>query len=430
MKKAHTTVTAAVGCLFLLGVHAVSAQDWPQWRGPLATGAALSGDPPVEWSEETHVRWKIRLSGTGYSTPAIWENTIFVTAAQTTEEDVVESGVATANKPVKFLLIAVDRETGEVQWERSAREEIPHQPRNRMGSWATASPTTDGERVYAFFGSRGLYCYSFSGELIWEKDFGDMDTGGDMGEGASPALFRDTLIVNWDHYGEDFIAALEAPTGREIWRKRRDERISWTTPLILEDEGRVHVITVAEKWIQSYDIDNGDVIWRTEGTRYGNISTPVAADGIVYVGSGLQKGRIQAIRLNGAEGDISGSSSILWSFEKFYPYVPSPFLMGGLLYFTKDRVGFLTCLDAATGEVHYSNTRMNGIRHMFASPSGVRDRIYFLGRNGVTVVIRQGPEFEVISTNTLDDLFDASPVLVGDEIFLRGHRYLYCISRQ
>jgi len=406
MKKAHLVVIVMAGCLFIASVQTVSAQNWPQWRGPFATGAAPSGDPPIEWGEQTNVRWKIRLSGTGHSTPAIWGNHIFITAAQTTEDDVVASGTATAKKPVKFLLIAVDRQTGKVKWERLAREEIPHQPRNRMGAWATASP------------------------LIWEKDFGDMDTGGDMGEGASPVLYKDKLIVIWDHFGEDFVAALEAATGREIWRKKRDERISWTTPLIVEDAGRIQVVTVAEKWIQSYDITNGEPLWQTEGIRYNNISTPVAADGIVYVGSGLQRGRIQAIRLNGARGDISGSSSILWSFDKFYPYVPSPFLMGGLLYFTKDRVGFLTCLNAATGKAHYSNTRLNGIRHIFASPSGVQDRIYFLGRNGVTVVIRHGPEFEVLSENTLDDEFDASPAIVGDEIYLRGHQYLYCISKQ
>lgn len=416
--------------LFMVCVHTVSAQNWPQWRGPQATGFALSGNPPIEWNEQKNVRWKIRLSGTGYSTPAVWGDHIFITAAQTTEDDVIKSGIATANKPIKFLLIAVDRKTGKVKWQRLAREEIPHQSRNRMGSWATASPTTDGKYVYAFFGSRGLYCYTFEGKLIWEKDFGDMDTGGDMGEGASPVLYKDKLIVNWDHNGEDFITALEASTGKEIWRKKRDERISWTTPLIVQVAGRTQVITVAEKWIQSYDITNGDIIWQTESLRYGNISTPVAADGVVYVGSGLQRGRIQAIRLNGAKGNISGSSSILWSYDKFYPYVPSPLLMDGLLYFTKDRVGFLTCMDTTTGQVLYSNTRLNGIRHIFASPSGAADRVYFLGRNGVMVVIRHGPDFEVLATNTLDDEFDASPVIVGDEIFLRGHQYLYCISRQ
>ncbi|MCJ7581115.1 MAG: PQQ-like beta-propeller repeat protein, partial [Candidatus Aminicenantes bacterium] len=248
--------------------------------------------------------------------------------------------------------------------------------------------------------------------------------------GASPALYKNTLIVQWDHLGEDFIAALESSTGKEIWRKKRDERISWTTPLIVEDAGRVHVIAVAEKWIQSYDILNGDTIWKTEGIKYGNISTPVAADGIVYVGSGLQTGKISAIRLNGAKGDITGSSSILWTYEKHFPYVPSPLIHNGFLYFTKGEVGFLTCLNAATGQAHYENTRLSGISHIFASPTGVMDKVVFMGRDGVAIVIRSGPEFHVLSTNTLDDKFDATPVIVGDEIYLRGHQYLYCISRQ
>jgi outer membrane protein assembly factor BamB len=429
MKSMPLIVAAILVCLLIMSVQYVYAQDWPQWRGPTATGAAQSGNPPIEWSEQKNVRWKTRLPGTGQSTPAIWGNSIFVTAAETTESDAESRGIVTATQPVKFLVIAVDRKTGKVKWERLAREEVPHQPRNNMGTWATASPITDGERVYAFFGSRGLYCFTFGGKLIWEKDFGDMDSGGDMGEGASPVLYKDRLIVNWDHYGQDFIVALEASTGREIWRKERDERISWTTPLVVEEAGRVHVVTVAEKWIQSYDLTNGDVIWKAESTRYGNISTPVAANGVVYVGSGLQRGRISAIRLKGAEGDISGSSSVLWTYDKFYPYVPSPLLLDGLLYFTKDRVGFLTCLDAATGQAHYSNKRLNGIRHVFASPAGVGDKVFILSRQGVTIVIRYGPEFLVLSTNTLDDEFDASPVIAGDEIYLRGHQYLYCISR-
>jgi outer membrane protein assembly factor BamB len=298
-----------------------------------------------------------------------------------------------------------------------------------MGTWATASPITDGKHVFAFFGSRGLYCYTLEGKLVWEKDFGDMDTGGDMGEGNSPALYKDRLIVNWDHYGEDFIAALEPSTGKEIWIKKRDERISWTTPIFVEEAGRVQVITVAENWILSYDLANGDVLWKSAGTRYGNISTPVAAGGILYVGSGLREGQVQAIRLKGAEGDISGSPSILWSFDKFLPYVSSPLFYDGFLYFLKDKHSFLTCLDAATGEPHYANKRISGIRYVFASPVGVRDRVYILGRDGGAVVIEKGPEFKVLATNTLDDKFDASPVIIGDEILLRGHRYLYCIAK-
>lgn len=430
MKKIPVKIFVIIGILFLLNIRCVYAQNWPQWRGTMATGAAQSGNPPIEWSEEKNVRWKIKIRGTGQSTPVIWGDYIFVTSAETKEIYSESKGIIKATKPVKFLLIAVDRKTGKVEWERLAREEVPHQSRNNIGTWAAASPITNGEHVYAFFGSHGLYCYDFAGKSIWEKDFGDMDSDGDMGEGASPALYKDRLIVNWDHYGEDFIVALEASTGRELWRTERDERISWTTPLIVEEAGRVHVITVAEKWIQSYDLSNGDLIWKAASTRYGNISSPVAGDGIVYVGSGLQEGRINAVRLKEASGDITGSSAILWTFDKHFPYIPSPLLYNGLLYFTKDRVGFLTCLDAATGRAHYVKKRLPGIRHVFASPSGVGDRIYILSREGVTIVLRHGPEFQVLASNNLDDKFDASPAIAGDELFLRGHQYLYCISKK
>jgi len=430
MKTTPRILIVILGCLIILSIQSVSAQNWPQWRGPLATGSALSGNPPIEWSEQKNIKWKTKLLGEGQSTPAIWEDNIFITTAASSESGNVSRGIVRATKPVKFLVIAVDCNTGKIKWQRLAREEIPHQTRNDMGTWATASPITDGKYIYAFFGSRGLYCYTIDGRLIWEKDFGDMDTGGDMGEGASPALYNDKLIVNWDHYGEDFIVALEAPTGKEIWRKKRDERISWTTPLIVEEKDRVHVITIAEKWIQSYDISNGDVIWKMDGTRYGNITSAVSANGVVYIATGLQQGIVRAIRLEGAKGNINGSSSILWAYDKLYPYIPSPLLHKGFLYFLKDRVGFLTCLDAATGKVHYSNKRLKGPRHIFASPVGAQDRIYILGRDGTTLVVNHGPELNVLAKNSLDDKFAASPVIIGNEIFLRGSNYLYCISKE
>ena len=429
MNNEFRIIFTILGFMTLVIVSQSFAQNWPQWRGPLGTGLVPSGEPPIEWSEQKNIKWKTLIPGVGQTTPAVWGDSIFVTTAVSPEPDPETGGIVKATKPVTFLVMALDRATGRVRWERLAREEIPHQTRNSMGTWATASPITDGKHVFAFFGSRGLYCYTLEGKLVWEKDFGDMDTQGDMGEGSSPSLYKDRLIVNWDHLGEDFITALEASTGREIWRKKRDERISWTTPVFVEHSGRVQVITVAENWIQSYDLADGRVLWKSAGTKYGNISTPVAADGILYVGSGLREGQVQAIRLEGAEGDISGSSSILWSFDKFLPYVSSSLFCDGLLYFLKDKHGFLTCLDAATGEAHYANKRISGIRYVFASPVGVGDRVYILGREGGAVVIQKGPEYKVLATNSLDDKFDASPVVVGDELYLRGHRYLYCVAR-
>jgi outer membrane protein assembly factor BamB len=380
----------------------------------------LSGNPPIEWSEKKNIKWKTRLPGTGHSTPAVWGDNIFITAA-------VEPAIGGAKGPVKFLVMSVDRRTGKIKWQRVAREQVPHLPRHEHGAWAAASPITDGKNVFAFFGSRGFYCYSVQGKLIWNKDFGDMKTE-EMGEGNSPAFYKDRLVLHWDHYGHDFITVLQASTGQEIWRKKRDERISWTTPLIVEESGGVQVITVAENWIQSYDLENGNIIWKIPGTQYGNISSPVAAKGILYVGSGLKRGVIYAIRLKGAKGNIRNSSSVLWSYKSYWPYVSSHLLLGNHLYFLKGNVGYLTCLDTTTGRPLYENKKLDGINHVFASPVGVKDRIYILGKKGAAFVIAHGPEFRVLAKNLLDDKFYASPVIVDNQIYFRGHKYLYCIS--
>lgn len=408
----------------LVNADFVFAQNWPQWRGPLATGAAPSGNPPVEWSEQKNIRWKINLPGISYATPVVWGNYIFVTTA-------IEPGPA-SNKPsgpIKFVVIAVDRKSGKVLWERLAREEAPHEGTQQTSTWATSSPITDGERVYAFFGSRGLYCYTVEGNLLWEKDFGDMQIRNQFGEGSSPTLYKNRLIVNWDHQGQSFIVALDATTGKEIWRKNRDEETSWTTPLVVEVGGKAQIITTATSRVRTYDLATGDIIWEDAGLTANVIPSPVAADGILYMMSGHRGNALRAIRLSEAKGDISGSSAILWSYNQDTPYVPSPLLQGGLLYFLKSNQGILTCINTATGKPHYSNQRLEDIKSIYASPVGVKDRVYLLSREGVMMVISHGPKFSVIATNRLNDEFDASPVIVGDEIYLRGHKNLYCIAR-
>jgi outer membrane protein assembly factor BamB len=404
------------------------ANNWPQWRGPLGTGGAPDGNPPIEWSEQQNIRWKTRLPGTGFSTPAIWGNDIYLTAAISTEVPASSGMSVKFTKPVKFMVVAIDRVSGKIKWERLAREEIPHEGRHPTGSWAANSPCTDGERVYAFFGSRGLYCYTTEGDLLWEKDFGDMRIRMEFGEGSSPALYKDRLIVNWDHEGQSFIVALDAATGEEIWKKNRDEGTTWATPLVAEVAGRAQVITSGTNRVRSYDFATGDLLWEDDGLTANVIPSPVAADGVVYVISGFRGNALRAIRLAGAKGDISGSSAVLWSYDQDTPYTPSPLLLGKSLYFLKSNNGILTSLNVSTGKPHYSNQRLEGIRGVYSSPVGVQDRVYVLGRDGVTLTLRHGPEFTVMATNTLDDKFDASPVIVGDELFLRGHQYLYCIS--
>jgi len=420
MKNVNRLIVAIAGYLILISVDFICAQDWPQWRGPLGTGAVPAGNPPVEWSEQQNIRWKPLLPGTGYSTPVVWGNDIFVTAAIPPER----------GRSVKFIVMAVDRRNGKVRWERLAREEAPHEGMHRTTTWATGSPITDGERVWAFFGSRGLYCYTVAGDLVWEKDFGDMRIRNEFGEGSSPRLYKNRLIVPWDHEGQSFIVALDASTGEEIWRKNRHEVTTWMTPLVVEVAGRAQVITSGSNHVISYDLATGEIIWEDDGLTANVIPSPVEADGVVYVMSGHRGSASRAIRLAEAKGNISGTPAVLWSYNRDTPYTPSPLLLGGFLYFLKSNNGILTCLDVSTGQPHYSKQRLEGIRNIYASPVGIGENVYFLGRTGNAVVIRHGPEYQVIAENTLDDNFDASPVIYGDEIFLRGHQYLYCIAKQ
>ncbi|MFC1493455.1 PQQ-binding-like beta-propeller repeat protein, partial [candidate division KSB1 bacterium] len=335
-----------------------------------------------------------------------------------------------SSEPVKFVVMALDRTTGNIKWERLAREAVPHQGRHPSSTWATSSPCTDGERIYAFFGTHGLYCYSIAGDLLWEKDFGDMDIRMQFGEGSSPRLYEDRLIVNWDHEGQSFIVVLNALTGDEIWRKDRDEGTIWMTPLVVEVDGQAQVITSGTKRNRSYNLSNGELIWECEGLTSNVIPSPVAADGVVYLMSGYRGNMLRAIRLAGARGDISDTPAELWTYEQDTPYTPSPLLLNGLLYFLKTNNGVLTCLNVSTGQPNYSNERLDGISGVYSSPVGVQDRVYVLGRDGVTLVIRHGSEFDVMAKNTLDDKFDSSPAIVGDEIYLRGYEYLYCIARR
>jgi outer membrane protein assembly factor BamB len=406
------------------------AQFWPQWRGPLGTGAAPVGNPPVEWSEQKNIRWKVPLSGTGYSTPVAWGNDIFVTAAIPPKGIAPSASGSKPTKPVKFIVMAIDRTNGKVRWERLAREEVPHAGFQETSTWATASPVTDGRQVYAFFGSRGLYCFTVKGDLVWEKDFGDMTIKRDFGEGSSPALYKNRLIVNWDHEGKSFIAALDTATGKEIWRKDRDEGTTWMTPLVVEEGGKAQVIISGTKRVRSYDMETGNLLWDGAGLTDNVIPTPVSANGVAYLLSGFRGYELRAIRLAGAKGNIDGTSAVLWSYDQDTPYVPSPLLYEGCLYFLKDNKGILTCIDTATGKPNYSNQRLEGIRDLYASPVAAGDNVYFMSRDGVAMVISQGSKYRVLATNTLDDKFDSSPVIVGDELYLRGHQYLYCIAKK
>ena len=306
--------------------------------------------------------------------------------------------------------------------------EQPHEGRHGTGSWASASAVTDGEVLCAFFGSRGLYCYDLAGTPLWDRDFGDMSIRMGFGEGASPAIYGDSVVLVWDHQGQSFIAALDKMTGDERWRTERDEITSWTTPLIVEHEGRTQVVTSATDRVRSYDFETGRLIWEGEGVTLNAIPTPVTADGIVYLMGGYRGSQLYAVDLAKARGDIVGTDAVVWSLDRDTPYVPSPVLHAGILYFIKSNSGVLSAYDAATGRKIYGPERLPGVRDVYASPVVAGDRLYITSRDGTTLVVESGAALRVVATNTLDDDIDASAAVVDGEIYLRGQRYLYCIA--
>ena len=409
---------------------------WPQWRGPYATGVSKHADPPLEWSETKNVRWKVEIPGRGSASPIVWGDRIFVLSA-------VPIGVAGAathaprgglepRERHRFVVLAIDRHTGKTIWERVAREHQPHEPNHQdNGTWASSSAITDGQRVYAWFESQGMYVYDMDGKLLWSKDLGDKLMRNQFGEGSTPVLHDNRLVIVWDQQGgQSFIVSLDARDGRELWRVTREEIDTWATPLVVEHDGRAQVVTPAMNKVRSYDLETGKVVWESPGTTMNAIPSPVAGDGMVFVMSGFRGNNLKAIRLADARGDLSKSGAIVWSLDRDTPYVPSPLLYDGILYFLKTNSGILSAFDAKSGKPHYQLQRLDGVPNVFASPVGAKGRVYLPGREGMTLVIKHGPAFEVLAKNKLNDGFDASPALVDNEIYLRGYEYLYSISEQ
>jgi len=327
----------------------------------------------------------------------------------------------------QFNLLCLDRNTGEIIWQKTAREAAPHEGMHDTNSYASGSPSTDGKFLYASFGSHGVYCYDLDGNLIWEKDLGDMETRNGFGEGASPTIYGDTLLVPWDHEKDSYIFALDAKTGEIKWQKDRDEPTTWVTPLVIEAAGKTQVILNGTNRSRSYDINTGEVIWECGGQVTNPIATAVEYEGLVYCMTGHRGSAVVAIPLD-ATGDITDTDKIAWKTNQGAPYVPSPILYGDKLYFTKGNNGVLSCLEAKTGEPLIDQKRLEGVENIYASPVGADGKIYITGRDGTTVVIPNTGELEILATNTVGEPVDASPAIAGNQIFIRGDQHLFCIE--
>ncbi|MCX5644396.1 MAG: PQQ-binding-like beta-propeller repeat protein [Phycisphaerae bacterium] len=445
-------ITVAITILMLISllpggvVRADSANDyWPAWRGPMASGVSPTAKPPLTWSETQNIKWKAAVPGEGTSSPIVWAGKIFfLTAIETDRQGTpppTQGPAADPNAPApfhggkapknvyKFDVVCLDRATGRILWEKTAREEVPHEGHSPEHGFASYSPVTDGAHIWAGFGSRGVHCYDVNGEHQWSRDLGQMTTKLMFGEGSSPALAGDALIVVMDHEGQSLIHALDKNTGRTLWKRARDEDTAWATPVVAEVGGRMQVIVSATKRIRSYDVQTGDLIWQCGGQTENVIPSPIAASGLVFCTSGLRGSELQAIEL-GHTGDLTGTSAVRWQVSKATPYVPSPILYDGKLYVCSMNRAAVSCYDAETGKLNFVEEHLDAVRDIFASPVGAAGRVYFVGRKGTTEVIRNADKLEVLATNKLDDEFDASPAIFGNEIFLKGKKCLYCIGER
>ena len=441
MRKPHSLLVAfgfTVATAGALDQAVNPLAQWGQWRGPLATGAAPKADPPVEWSETENIRWKTKLPGLGHSSPVVWGSLVFVTTAEMTGAKkpftgVTPDGAHNNMNPLfdhQFAVMAIDRQTGAVVWRRTVATRQPHESTHESATWASNSPVTDGEHVLSFFGSNGLYCLDTSGRLLWSRDIGDMQVKHGHGEGASPLLHDETVVVNWDHEGASVIVALAKRTGEELWRQPRDEVTSWATPIVVTHDGQAQVVVSGTRRVRGYNLKTGAVIWEAGGLPGNIVASPVGADGMVFAAGSYEKQTLLAIRLTGAKGELTGTQQIAWQKNRSTPYVPSPLLYDGWLYYLRHYQGVLSRVNAKTGDEPSGPFRLGSVFNIYSSPVAAAGRIYVTDRNGKTLVMSNDAEPKALTLNKLDDRFSASAALVGDAMFLRGEKFLYCIEEK
>lgn len=423
-------------------INAKPPANWPQWRGPDSQGVSTERGLPSEWTASKNVKWKTPIAGRGHSSPIVWGKKIFLTTALDGEAipgrtagvthrlldgtDFVHPDAVGADLKHTFKVICLDRDTGKILWERVAYEGPVHDSRHKKASFASSTPATDGKYVFAFFGTEGLYAYDYKGKLLWKRDLGKLGTAS-VGYGVSPLLFGDLVIMQCDESGgQSFIAAFDKRTGKEAWRVARKVDVTWSSPVLVRTASRTELVTAAAEAIIAYDPATGKELWRHKGLESNAVPTPVVSKDLVVVTSGYPTKIALALR-GGGSGDITGTSQLVWSYNKGTAYVPSPILYGDYVYLMTGN-GSITCLDAKTGKVQYEGARVPKAITFMSSPVAFDGKILLTSEDGDTFLIKAGPVHEVLGTNTIGEPVYASPAIADGKIFIRGERTLYAIG--
>ena len=435
----------AVAVTIVAAAPAWADGEWPGLRGPGARGVAADHTRlPAEWSATKNVRWKVELEGRGWSSPIVWGNRVFLTSAITSEPlDDPRKGLyfgGNREQPPKteicWIVTCLDANTGMTLWETQVARGLPPGPIHLKNSYASETPVTDGERVYAAFGNVGIFCLDSAGNRVWEHRRLPRDMRSGWGPAASPALHGDRLYIVNDNEDDSSLAALDSRTGAEVWRVPREEKSNWSTPFVWKNGLRTEIVTPGTGKTRSYDL-SGRLLYEFGGASAVTIATPYAAHGLLFVSSGfvLDRSRpIWAIRPGGA-GDITpgdgatNSEAIAWTRGDAAPYNPGTLVFGDELYVLSDR-GLMACYDARTGKQHYRKERLPEGRAFTASPWAYNGLIFCANEYGETFVVRAGPRFELLHRNLLaeDDMIMASPAIARDRLLVRTDRRLYCLQ--
>ncbi len=421
------------------GESGISPRDWPSWRGPTSNGVApKEARPPLKWDDNTNILWKVELPGPGSATPiVIGDQVIVLTATKTDKlakpeelpprDTRFETKTKAPDRFYHFEVQSFARETGKRLWTRSVKQAVPHEGHHATHSYAGGSPATDGTRIYASFGSFGVYALDLSGKILWSRDLGHLHTRLGWGEAVTPVVSGDSVVLNWDQEADSSLIVLDAATGKTRWEAKRNEKSTWCTPLIVKHKDQSQVIVNGTNRVRSYDLADGKLVWEVEGMTANPIPSPVAEAGVVYVMSGYRGSSAMAISLD-AMGNAE--NKVLWKHAKGTPYVPSPLLYDGKLYFTHVNSTMLSILDARSGKPLLEGERLSGVSSFYSSPALANNRIYMVDRNGTTLVLSAEGKPKILATNRLSDRVDASPAISGDILFLRGEKYLHAIAQK
>jgi outer membrane protein assembly factor BamB len=441
---AAAVVASTVTITMAVTIEQASGGRWPQWRGPGGLGVATDERAPLEWTPERNIRWKTAIPGRGHSSPVVWGDRIFLTTSIKGEQvpgrkapvhlgfDLEPGYVHPDSTDVDFRytlrVLALDLD-GRIVWERTAYDGVMFDDRHRKNTFASPTVATDGEFVFAFFESLGLFAYAFDGTLRWHADLGPIIKAG-LGPGTSPVLFGDLVILQCDQEmgTGSFLVALDRKTGRQMWRTDRKNRRSWATPILVAVGDRTELIASGAEAVTAYDPRSGRELWRANGVQSHPIPSPVWGHGLVFVTAGSQAKRALAIRPGGT-GDLTDSAAITWRYNKGTAYVPSPILYGPYLYLMTD-TGLLTCLDALTGALVYEGGRVPVPATFTASPIALRETLLLTSEDGDTFVVKAGRVHEVVRTNSVGEPVYASPAVAGGRIYVRGERHLFAIGEE